>query len=119
MLAGGDKPLLWVGSALEDLRAFPDAARREAGYELHRVQRGLEPSDWRPMASVGPGVAEIRVHAGSAHRVFYVARFPEGIYVLHAFDKRGQKTSARDIAIGRARLAWVIRERLRGRGRMP
>ena len=47
-----DKPLLWVGSALDDLKAFPEAARRQAGFELRRVQAGLEPSDWKPMASV-------------------------------------------------------------------
>jgi phage-related protein len=108
------KPLLWVGSALEDLRAFPLEARRQAGFELFLLQQGREPSDWKPMGSVGSGVAEIRIQAGTAHRVFYVAKFREGIYVLHAFEKRGQKTSAHDVAIGRERLAAVLRER-RGR----
>lgn len=111
-----DKPLLWVGSALEDLRAFPDAARREAGFELYRVQQGLEPSHWKPMASVGPGVAGIRIQSGSAHRVFYVAKFTDGIYVLHAFEKRTQRTNPRDIGIGRERLAGVLRERRKGSG---
>ena len=110
--------MLWVGTALEDLRAFPVEARRHAGFELYLIQRGLEPSDWKPMGSVGAGVAEIRIQAGTAHRVFYVAKFAEGIYVLHAFEKRGQKTSARDIAVGRVRLAAVLQERRkRERGR--
>lgn len=71
------------------------------------------------MSSVGPGAAEIRIQAGSAHRVFYVAKFTEGIYVLHAFEKRGRKTNPRDIAIGRERLAGVLRERRKGLRQEP
>jgi len=108
------KPLLWVGSALEDLRAFPPEARQRAGFELYLVQQGREPSDWKPMGSVGAGVVEIRIQAGTAHRVFYVAKFREGIYVLHAFEKRGPKTAARDLAVARERLAAVVRERRGG-----
>jgi phage-related protein len=76
------KRLLWVGSALQDLRAFSEDARRRAGHELHLVQAGLEPDDWKPMASVGPGVYELRIHTGVEHRVFYVAKFAEGVYVF-------------------------------------
>jgi phage-related protein len=65
-----DRPLYWLGSSLEDVRAFPTNGRREAGYQLARVQHGLMPSDWKPMTSVGVGVQEIRVHAGAEHRVF-------------------------------------------------
>lgn len=105
-----DKPLLWVGSALDDLKAFPEAARRQAGFELRRVQAGLEPSDWKPIATVGLGVREIRIDVGTAHRVFYVARFAEGIYVLHAFEKRTRQTSQGDLEMGRRRyrdlMAW-------------
>ena len=68
------------------------------------VQLGLEPDDWRPMPSVGPGVGEIRAHDESEHRVFYVAKFAEGVYVLHAFEKKSQKTAQRDIDVGRQRL---------------
>lgn len=57
------KELKWVGRSLEDLRAFPEDARREAGHQLNLVQLGLEPDDYRPMPSVGPGVVEIRVRA--------------------------------------------------------
>jgi phage-related protein len=105
-----DKPIAWLGSSRRDVRAFPANARRTAGFQLLRVQQGLEPHDWKPMGSVGPGVREIRVHTTAEHRVCYIARFAEGIYVLHAFEKRSQKTAARDIVLARDRhrqlLAW-------------
>lgn len=53
-----EKPLYWLGSSLDDLRGFPDAVRRAAGYELGQVQQGLLPSDWKPMMTVGAGVYE-------------------------------------------------------------
>jgi phage-related protein len=102
------KPVVWVGSALDDLRRFPDAARQRAGYNLHLVQLGGDPADWKPMPSVGTGVVELRIRTDRAHRVFYIARFGEGIYVLHAFEKKSQKTARRDVEIGRARLRDVI-----------
>ena len=89
-----DKPLIWLGSSRRDLRAFPALARRLAGFQLRRVQQGLDPDDWKPMQTVGPGVREIRIHIAGAHRVFYVATRAEAIYVLHAFEKKTQKTSA-------------------------
>lgn len=98
-----DKTLIWLGSSRGDLRAFPAIARRLAGFQLRRVQQGLEPHDWKPMQTVGPGVREIRIHVAGAHRVFYVATRPEAIYVLHAFEKKTQKTSAHDLRIGRDR----------------
>jgi phage-related protein len=106
-----DKPLVWLGSALEDLRAFPDDARRESGYQLRRVQTGLPPSDWKPMAAIGPGVVEIRVHTTQEFRVFYVAKFAEAVYVLHAFKKRTQKTAQREIALARRRYSELTRTR--------
>jgi len=105
---GEDKPILWVGSSLDDLRAFPEDARRIAGFELRRVQQGLQPTDWKPMGSVGAGVEEIRVHTGQEHRVFYIARFEEGVYVLHAFEKRSRKTPATEIELARTRLREVL-----------
>jgi phage-related protein len=98
-----DKPLIWLGSSRRDLRAFPALPRRLAGFELRRVQRGLDPDDWKPMQTVGPGVREILIHVAGAYRVFYVATRPEAVYVLHAFEKKTQKTSAHDLRIGRDR----------------
>jgi phage-related protein len=98
-----DTPLIWLGSSRRDLRAFPALARRLAGFQLRRVQQGLDPHDWKPMQTVGPGVREIRVQTAGAHRVFYVTTRREAIYVLHAFEKKTQKTSAYDLGIGRDR----------------
>jgi phage-related protein len=102
-----DKPLILLGSSRRDLRAFPALARRLAGFQLRRVQQGLAPDDWKPMPTVGPGVREIRIHIAGAHRVFYVATRAEAIYVLHAFEKTTQKTTARDLRIGRDRFRAV------------
>jgi len=108
------KPLIWVGASLNRLRDFPAAARREAGHQLHRVQLGLEPSDWKPMRSVGPGVVEIRIHQEGEYRVLYVAKFAEAIYALHAFSKKTQQTWQADIEIARRNLAEVLRHRREG-----
>ena len=108
-----EKPIAWLGSSLRDIRAFPKAARRAAGYQLGRVQQGLLPTDWKPMATVGAGVTEIRVHTGAEHRVFYIAKFEESIYVLHALEKRTRRTAQADIALAKKRLADLIRRRAR------
>ena len=100
-----ERPVVWLGSSLADLRAFPAAARRAAGYQLRRVQSGLMPSDWKALPSVGPGVYEIRAHTGAEHRVFYVVKFSDAIYVLHAFEKKTRQTRSEDIDAGRRRYA--------------
>ena len=105
------KALVWVGTTIEDLRAFPEAARRGVGYQLRRVQLGLMPDDWKAMASVGAGVYEIRVRTDLEHRVLYVAKHDEAIYVLHAFEKRTRQTRQADVELGKRRLADVIRAR--------
>jgi phage-related protein len=113
------KPLLWLGSSRRDIRAFPAAARRIAGFELTRVQQGMQPTDWKPMTSIGAGVREIRVHSETEYRVCYVARFVEGIYVLHAFEKRSRKTPPRDIDLARNRYRELLewrREQGYGKG---
>ena len=106
-----DKPLIWLGGSRRDLRVFPALARRLAGFQLRRVQQGLDPDDWKPMAAVGPGVREIRIHVAGAHRVFYLARRAEAIYVPHAFEKKTQKTSAQDHRIGRDRFRALAKLR--------
>ena len=106
-----DKPLRWVDSSLEDLRAFPEEAKREAGYQLRRVQAGLMPDDWKVLPSVGAGVYEIRLHTGVEHRVFYVAKLAEAVYVLHAFEKRTRQTRQVDIDLAKQRLGEVRRAR--------
>jgi len=101
------KPLNFVGSSLDDLRNFPDEARRSAGFELRTVQNGLEPSDWKPMPLIGPGVKEIRIHVLGEWRVIYVAKLRDAVYVLHAFQKKTRKTSQRDIDLARQRYKQI------------
>jgi len=102
------KPVRFVGSAREDLGAFPEPARRIAGYELFMVQVGREPSDFKPMSDVGAGVHELRVRdRAGAFRVIYVARLDEAVYVLHAFQKKTPKTSRLDIEVARRRYRLI------------
>jgi phage-related protein len=92
---------LWLGSSRGDVRAFPRDARRLTGFHLRQVQKGLEPLDWKSLPTVGPSVREIRVHTALEHRVLYVTKFAEAVYVLHAFEKRSRKTARHDIELGR------------------
>lgn len=105
------KPVEFLGSALDDLRAFPLGARREAGHQIDQVQRGLEPDDWKPMHTVGQGVREIRIRdAAGAFRVIYVAKFADVIYVLHCFQKKTQKTSKTDLDLAAKRYRDLLKE---------
>jgi phage-related protein len=101
------KPLNFIGSSLDDLRNFPEEARKAAGFELYAVQRGLEPSDWKPMPGIGRGVKEIRIHVLGEWRVMYVAQFEDAVHVLHSFQKKAQKTNQYDIEIARKRYKQI------------
>ena len=111
-----EKPLIWLGDSRDSIRAFADDVRKTAGFQLWRVQRGLAPSDWKPMPSVGLGVQEIRIHTGVEHRVLRVARFAEAVYVLHAFEKRTRRTSKDDLDLARQRRGLLINQRARRKG---
>jgi phage-related protein len=102
------KPVEWLGSSQEDVRSFSPIARQNIGYQLYRVQKGLDPSDWKPMSSIGSGVREIRVHTDTEHRVIYIAKFEEAIYVLHAFVKKTPKTAKKDIDLASRRLNELL-----------
>jgi phage-related protein len=106
-----EKRLLWSGSSKSDLKGFPAEARRVAGYQLWLVQQGRVPDDWKPLQSVGIGAKEIRVHTGREHRVIYIASFAEGVYVLHAFEKKTRRTARRDLELARTRLREVVNRR--------
>ena len=85
-------------------------ARRAAGQQLDLVQRGEEPTDWKPMSTIGPGTAEIRIRDESgAFRVVYVTRYRDAVYVLHCFEKKSQKTSRRDLEIATERYRALSR----------
>ncbi|MBN1475062.1 MAG: type II toxin-antitoxin system RelE/ParE family toxin [Syntrophaceae bacterium] len=101
------KALKFVGSSLDDLRKFPEESRRAAGFELRAIQDGFEPRDWKPIQVVGAGAKEIRIHVLGEWRVIYVAKIRDAVYVLHAFQKKTQKTSQRDIDLARKRYKQI------------
>ena len=104
------KPLVFCASSLNDLRAFPPQAKSEAGFQLDQVQHGRDPDDWKPMASVGSGVKEIRVRdENGIFRVMYVAKFSDAIYVLHCFQKKTQQTSQQDIDLAKSRYKDLLK----------
>lgn len=106
------KPVVFLGNSLEDLRAFPDDPRREAGYQIDVLQRGGTPDDFKPVAVVGSGVHEIRLRDGSGQfRVLYVAKFAEAIYILHCFQKKTRKISKKDLDLATKRYCELLKER--------
>lgn len=105
------KPVTWLGNSRQAVKEFPPVARQRTGRQLARVQDGLDPDDWKPIPSIGIGVKEIRVREGRAFRLVYVARFSEAIYVLHAFEKKSNKTPKQDIQLARNRFRAMIGER--------
>lgn len=100
--------LEFLGDSLAQIRGFSEGARKEAGVQLHKVQLGLEPSDWKPMSTVGPGVREIRIRdEAGAFRVLYVTQVADVVFVLHAFQKKTQQTTKRDLDLAAARLKQI------------
>ena len=91
----------------------PPEAQAAAGAEpvavaLRLVQQGVEPRDWKPMPDVGKGVREIRIRdEAGAFRVFYVVESGDAVYVLHAFQKKTQRTSKQDLDKGKARYKLI------------
>ena len=105
------KPIEFLGDSLRSLREFPDDAKRDAGYQLDRVQHGLQPDDFKPMPTIGKGVEEFRVRDETGtYRVIYTARLADAVYVLHAFQKKTQATSKRDIDLAKQRFALLDRK---------
>jgi phage-related protein len=106
------KPVQFLGDSLQCLRDFPADARQDAGYQLDKVQRGLQPDDFKPMPTIGKGVEEIRIRDDSGtYRVICTAKLADAVFVLHAFQKKTQRTSQRDIEIAKARFKEMIRDR--------
>ena len=109
------KALIWLGNSRDRVRSFPIAARQRSGFELRAIQKGRDPSDWKPMPDVGLGVRELRIHNGVEFRLLYIAKFAEAVYVLHAFEKKTQRTDRDDIAVGKSRFRALIEMRKRNR----
>lgn len=105
------KDVTWHGDSLKTLRDFPRSVRIDIGSEIYLLQLGEQPLHSKPISSVGRGVWEIRVKDKSgAFRAFYVVRRNDGIHVLHAFQKKTQKTRKSDIELGKLRLRELRRK---------
>ena len=91
------KAIVYMGSSERDLFAFPAKAYDTAQAELRLLRHGANPTHYRPMKDMPPGVCEIRINIGTAWRVMYVANRKEAIYVLHCFQKKTERTSKKDI----------------------
>jgi phage-related protein len=105
------KRVEWLGDSRQAVKDFPQVARQRTGRQLARVQDGLEPDSWKPMPSIGIGVSEIRIREGGAYRLIYVAKFPEAVYVLHAFEKKARRTPKPDIDLARLRFRALMNQR--------
>ncbi len=104
------KELKFLGSSLSDLKAFPNHVIQDAGYQLHLVQLGRMPKDFKTMLTVGAGVNEIRLKdKDGIYRVVYTAKIGTFVYVLHAFTKKTQKTSKQDIDLARKRYKQLLK----------
>jgi phage-related protein len=104
------KPVVWMGSSRDALKEFPETVQDSMGFDLYRVQCGLDPKDWKPMPSVGVGVKEIRARDKvGIFRLAYIATRPEGVYVLHCFQKKTQKTGRSDLELAKKRLNAIAR----------
>jgi len=98
------KAIGFCGNTLKTIRGFPASVSHEIGHQLEKIQRGLRPTDWKPMSTIGKGVREIRVQESGQYRVVYTAKYEETIYVLHAFRKKTRKTERKDVDLFRVAL---------------
>lgn len=105
------KDIAFLGTSLDDIRSFPDEMKQDTGYQLHKVQMGEMPDDFKYMRSIGQGVVEIRLKdSNGIYRVIYTAKFADTVYVLHAFTKKTQKTPTADINLAKSRLKDLIQD---------
>lgn len=110
-----EKEIRWVGSSYQDILQFPAEPRKEAGFQLGKVQAGLEPDNWKPFDDVGVGTKETRIRdAAGIYRVMSIAKFEEAIYVLHCFRKKTETTTKQDKTIAEASYRAVVRKRKEG-----
>tara|TARA_R110002073_G_scaffold9346_1_gene47948 strand:+ start:503 stop:835 length:333 start_codon:yes stop_codon:yes gene_type:complete len=106
------KSAKFLGNSLKVIRGFPATAKQCIGNEIHRLQRGADPTAMRPMREVGAGVFEIRVREElSWFRAFYVSKFEDDIYILHAFEKKRNRTAPKDIKAGKKIYNELVRQK--------
>jgi phage-related protein len=114
------KKVRFVGRALDELREFPADAKHDSGVELQRVQQGYDPNDWKPMATVGKGVREIRIRTSEGiYRTMYTTVIGECVYVLHCFTKKTARTPKSTISLSKKRLEIAKNDAAQRKGKKP
>jgi phage-related protein len=99
-----------VGKQQGGFTGVSGSVQDSVGFELYRIQCGLEPKDWKPMTSIGAWVKEIRVgDEAGIFRVIYLATRPEGVYVLHCFQKKTHRTSSSDFELATKQFKSIAR----------
>jgi phage-related protein len=103
-----DAVIAWEADSKEVISSFPDEAKNNLGFDLRLLQQGQQPTDYRAMSSIGPGVFELRDQDERAwYRVIYLSRVRDVIHVLHCFEKRSRQTPLKEINVARQRLKAV------------
>ena len=101
--------IVWTCSLFDDVRSLPEDIRKTAGFQLHRLQAGLEVADWKPMPEIGRGVEEVRLrYESSAYRIIYIARYANAVYVLHCFNRKTKRTAEHDKHIAKVRYRTAL-----------
>lgn len=119
-----EKEVIWWPEKLTDeiKKNWPMEMRKEVGFQLGRVQQGLDPDHYREMPSIGAGVKEIKLQDEdkSQYRLIYIAKFPEGIYAFHVITKKTtEQTEKTDIDIAKKRLREIKQHREIGKVTKP
>jgi phage-related protein len=111
-----EKEVIWRPEKLrqEIKKCWPDLVRKDVGFQLGRVQQGLDPDHFREVPSIAVGVREIKLQDKnkSQYRLIYIAKFAEGIYVFHVITKKTtEKTSKEDLEIAKKRYKEIVEDR--------
>lgn len=107
------KPLVWIGSSLDDLKNFPDEVKDVIGYALYLAQTGGKHSAAKPLKGfTGAGVLEIvDDYDTNTFRAVYTVKLSDAVYVLHSFQKKsksGIATPQKDMNLIKVRLQQAI-----------
>jgi phage-related protein len=107
------KGIIYLGNSKNEIERFSLRAKQRVITALTAISAGinLTPYEFKYMATVGPGVYELRIKVEKQYRVFYVAKFEEAIYILHAFEKKTQQTPTKEIQLGVSRYKALVNQR--------
>src|SRR5260370_33552038 len=103
-----DAVIAWEGDSKEVIRSFPDEAKYNLGFGLRLLQQGQQPTDYRSMSSIGPGVFELRDQDERAcYRIIFLSRIRGVIHVPHCFEKRSRESPTEEVNTASQRLRAV------------